>query len=103
MLPLFISPSTNGAQGTQIKNQFLTQIDLVNVLNWNPPTNFTPITYQIFRDQALTQLAGEVSSSTFVFYDHNRIEGAVYTYYIIAVDADGNTLTIGNLVIAPLS
>jgi YVTN family beta-propeller protein len=78
--------------GCKRKDIFLTQIDNYNYLTWSAPTIGTPVSYQIYRDAALTQLIATVSASGILQYnDHNRNPHVNYTYYIVAVDSLGNT------------
>lgn len=78
--------------GSQKANKFATQKDLVNVITWKKPTGgLPPVTYRIYRDQALTQLAGQVSGfGELKFLDNNRHKGTAYSYYIVSVDEFGN-------------
>jgi hypothetical protein len=79
-------------EGTQIANRFLTQTDFVNILTWKKPTQGNPpVFYKIFRNAALTELAGVVSCyHTLEFVDHNRKPGKTYTYWIVSLDGFGN-------------
>ncbi|HSX12398.1 MAG TPA: hypothetical protein VLF61_02795 [Rhabdochlamydiaceae bacterium] len=98
------SPSSFGPRGSQFTNRFLTQTDFINTITWHAPNNFTPVFYHIFRDAALTDLAGTVSASgELEFADHNRRPKQFYTYFIIAVDQSGATLNIGNVTVVPIS
>ncbi len=89
-LPVVQPPSNVNA--CKNKNIFLTQIDLINVITWNPPTSGpAPVTYYIYRDAALTQLAGTVAATQpLIFIDHNRHKDVTYTYYLVSEDADNN-------------
>jgi YVTN family beta-propeller protein len=91
------------AVGEQTKNEFLGQTELVNVINWSSPTNgSTPVSYLIFRNAALTDLAGTVSASApLQFVDHNRRKRTTYTYYIVSVDLHGNRSTPAIVAVAP--
>ncbi|HSX12152.1 MAG TPA: hypothetical protein VLF61_01525, partial [Rhabdochlamydiaceae bacterium] len=89
--------------GSQVNNRFLTQSDLVNVLLWEPPNHFTPVTYTIFRNAALTDIAGVVPASTLSFVDHNRRKKQFYTYYLVATNAQGNTMNLGSITVTPIS
>lgn len=81
------------ATGSQRKIRFLSQTSLVNVITWRPPANGPrPKFYKIYRNSALTNLAGKLSGhGPLVFNDHQRKRNTIYTYYIVAVDALGNT------------
>jgi YVTN family beta-propeller protein len=62
---------------------FFTQIDWINALAWGAPVGVpTPVSYNVYRDAALTQLIGTASGATPSFADHNRTPGATYTYYV---------------------
>lgn len=87
-----ISPPED-VRGRQIKNQFTTQTEFVNVITWqSPASGSTPTTYKIFRNAALTELIEVVSANRdrLEFIDHNRQEARTYTYFIVSVDAAGN-------------
>lgn len=71
-----------GVLGQAERNVFLSQIDLFNRLIWSPPPIGTIDEYRIFRDQALTDLAGIVPGDVRVFDDHNRKKGETTTYFI---------------------
>ena len=81
-------------QGFQLKNQFATQTDIMNVITWQvPSTGNPPITYKIFKDIHLTQLIGIVNANKqqklFKFKIHNRKSDRAYTYYIVAINENG--------------
>ncbi len=83
-------------KGQQINNRFATQSELVNVIKLAPPTSgTTPTSYRIYRDAALTILAGTLPTpkGSLVFKDHNRQKNVVYTYYIISVSSTGAVST----------
>jgi DNA-binding beta-propeller fold protein YncE len=77
--------------GCKTRNVFLFQTDYINNITWTAPTVGTPVSYNIYRDAALTQLAANVpASGTLQYYDHGRQPNVVYSYYITSVDANGN-------------
>jgi hypothetical protein len=78
--------------GCKTKNVFLLQTDYINKITWTTPAyGDEPVSYNIYRDAALTQLAATVSaSSTLKFYDHDRNPNVIYSYYITTVDGYGN-------------
>ncbi len=86
------SPSSpTNVTATRTRNIFLLQTDLINLITWGAPTSGSPVTYNIYRDPALTQLIGIVpATSPLQFYDHDRQPNVTYTYYITAVDGSGN-------------
>jgi YVTN family beta-propeller protein len=85
-MPGGVQPPTN-LTGTKTSDVFLTQIDWINYLTWTAPSP-APASYSVYRDAALTQLAG--STTTTSFADHDRTPGKLYTYYVVSVDAFGN-------------
>ncbi|MFI5332670.1 MAG: beta-propeller fold lactonase family protein [Candidatus Babeliales bacterium] len=90
--------------GVQQKNIFLTQTDYINVITWTTPTTVTPVSYQLYRDAALTDLAGTVpANGPLRFKDHNRNPKLTYTYYLVAVDQAGNKTLLGNVTVVGLN
>ncbi len=105
------------AKVRQVKNQFATQTDLINLLSWKAPRgNCPPVAYRIYRDQALTRLVATIpvhdnfrlknhsrhrvlakfahdlcqAGPSFRFEDHHRKKGKTYHYFIVSVDREGN-------------
>ena len=79
-------------QGCKIANRYLTQIDYVNKLTWTVSGASLPESYSIYRDAALTNLAGTVAATDpLVFLDHNRNPNVSYTYYIVGNYSEGIT------------
>lgn len=80
------------AHASKIQNRYLTQIDLVNKLTWTVSGTSLPVSYSIYRDAQLTDLAGVVlASEPFIFLDHNRKAHVTYTYYIVGTNQVGTT------------
>ncbi len=80
------------AQVRQISNRYLTQLDLINELTWTASGKSLPVSYSIYRDSQLTDLAGTVFAfEPAVFLDHNRKSGVAYTYYIVGTNKVGTT------------
>jgi YVTN family beta-propeller protein len=90
--PLMPTPPSS-LQGFKKQNAFAAQSDLINVLTWSPATGPNPpLYYEIYRDAALTDLAGVVmDNQPLEFEEHNRRPGTTYTYYVVAVDAAGSS------------
>lgn len=80
------------AVGSQRKVKFLSQSSLVNVVTWEHPVSGPrPKSYRIYRNANLTNLAAKLSAhAPLIFNDHHRRKETTYTYYIVAVDAEGN-------------
>lgn len=84
-----VQPVTN-LRGSQFRDRFLSQIDLVNIIRWDVPLQDLAVEgFRIYRDAALTDLAGTVPHTINVFEDHNRKKGVVYTYYVVGFNAAG--------------
>src|SRR5690606_31739282 len=64
------SRTPQAVTGIHRVNQFLNQIELSNVVSWDPVQEATN-GYCIYRDSALTDCAGCVESATVRFEDHN--------------------------------
>jgi YVTN family beta-propeller protein len=78
------------ASGCKMKNRYLTQIDYINKITWSATGPSLPVTYLIYRDAGLTDLAGTVAASeTLVFFDHNRNPNINDTYYIVGINKVG--------------
>lgn len=74
--------------GCRTANTFLLQTDFINRLTWSAPASGSaPTSYKIYRDAALTELAG--TSTAPEFYDHGRNPSIFYSYYVTAVDSSG--------------
>jgi hypothetical protein len=83
-------PPTN-LHGQQVKNRFVTQADLVNVVTWEAATaGLSPIAFYVYRDPDLKHLAAIIpAEKKLQFKDHNRKPHHLYTYFIVAVDCHG--------------
>lgn len=78
------------AQGVRNKNNYLTYIDFINTLTWTVSGGSLPVTYFIYRDAELTDLAGTVlAGQPLEFQDHNVNPNLSYTYYIVGVNQAG--------------
>lgn len=93
ILTILSVPSTNppppsSFKGKTIKNRFLTQTDIVNILKWNSPAESSEIvSYQISRNGAV--IAVLPASNPNVYNDSNRKKNTTYIYTIVSVNADG--------------
>lgn len=82
-------PNFHGCKG---QNIFLPQTEYFIRLTWSKPTGNQPVAYRIYRDAALNQLVATVPASGLLQYCDQNINPCLnYTYYIISVDAEGNT------------
>jgi len=80
------------AQGRRTYNVFLTQRDVINRLTWRATGSSLPVSYSIYRDAALTDLAATIPvTEPLQFLDHNREPNVVYTYYIVGTNSVGTT------------
>jgi hypothetical protein len=81
--------SPTNLKGAQQVNRFFSQSDYMNVLTWNAPSlGDNPVSYSIYRNASLTDLAGVTQQLQFV--DHDRKPGIRYSYYVVSVGAQGN-------------
>ena len=85
-----LAPPQN-LQGMQVKNKFLTQTDLVNVLNWDASPSSSVVSYLIFRDGV--QIGTVSSSAALAYQDHNRQKGVSYTYEVTSANGSGSQST----------
>jgi YVTN family beta-propeller protein len=76
-----------GLKSTKTSDTFLAQVDLINALSWTAPTGIAPASYSVYRNDALTDLAGTTQTTSFA--DHNRNPGVPYTYYVVSVSQFG--------------
>jgi len=90
-IPSNVPFAPSNFSGKRIVTKSVFEKDLINSLFWTPPVSGNAAFYKIFRNSALTDLAGTVSGNITTFNDHNRKQGVVYTYYLVAVDSNGNT------------
>jgi DNA-binding beta-propeller fold protein YncE len=88
-IPSNVPFAPSNFSGKRIVTKSIFEKDLINSLFWTPPVSGSAAFYKIFRDSALTDLAGTVSGNITIFNDHNRKNGVVYTYFLVAVDANG--------------
>lgn len=89
-------------RGRQVKNEFATQTDRVNIIRWSPPAKGDePVSYQIYRDQDLKDLVATIpANEELEFNDHNR-KKRPYTYYIVSVNRFGHHSTPERVVVLP--
>jgi hypothetical protein len=76
--------SPTNLTGTQVKNKFISQTDLVNQLTWTASSSESVSSYTIKRDGVKI---ANVSSTA--YQDHNRKKGESYTYLVTAVNTSG--------------
>lgn len=99
--PAITAASSFAISGVQNKNVFLTQTDYINVISWTVPNLPNLVSYNVYRDAALTQLVGSVTVSPTTplqIADHNRNPRLSYTYYVVGVSAAG-TATLGSVTV----
>lgn len=99
-IPQGLGP-VSGLSGVQIKNRFLTQVDLVNVITWQADADSIVIGFRIYRNEALTDLAGSVGPNDRRFEDHGRNKNKIYAYFVVAFDAQGNESLAESIVVNP--
>lgn len=80
------------AQACRTANVFLTQDDVINKITWSTTGGSLPLTYAIYRNSSLTDLAVSMpANEPLVFFDHNRSPNSLYTYYLVGTNAVGTT------------
>jgi YVTN family beta-propeller protein len=91
-IPLVPTPP-DSLKGFKKKNSFAAQDDLINLITWSQSTGPNqPLYYEVYRDEALTDLAGVVMDNPpLQFEEHNCRRGITYTYYVVAVDNAGSS------------
>lgn len=82
--------------GFRAKDRMLLQTNYYNRISWRG-TFGNPIAYKIFRDAALTDLAGQVNGNVLEFIDHNRRKNQTYSYYIQAFYEGGYSSPVGQI------
>lgn len=82
-----ISPPSS-IVGLSQSDVFFTQTDYINTITWTAPTSGeTPVSYQVYSDEALTQLLATIpATDPLQYFDHNRIPGTTYNYYVVSVN-----------------
>ncbi len=93
MSPGCAAPS-GPVSGRVCKNEDFWQSEIFSAISWNPPLNFTPVEYQIFRNGVLIDT---VSSSQLSFKQHDLKKNKTYVYSIFAVNSNNVTLFIGSV------
>jgi hypothetical protein len=78
-------------QGYRTSNQFLDQVDYIDVLKWKAPSGGElPVGYKIFSDAQLKNLVAKILYPNVTEYRvHNRRKQQSYTYYLVSVDSLG--------------
>jgi len=73
-------------------HRFPTQGDLINVVCWNSVVN--AVKYNVYTDENLTQLLFTITQNETPFFCHHcRRPNCKDTYYIVAIDVNGNAST----------
>lgn len=77
-------------QGCKTRNVFLMQEDFINKLTWQVTGPSLPVSYEIYRNAALTDLVAVVpATGALQFLDHNTNPNVMYTYYLVGINAVG--------------
>ena len=92
-----------GLSGKQKKNVGALQETRTNILTWTAPTSGrTPMQYKIYRNAALTDLAGTVpANSPLMFLDPSRKKNTVYTYFLVTVSATDDVSAPVSITVKP--
>lgn len=80
------------ATGCKTQDIFFLEEDLINKITWSVAGPSLPVSYNIYRDAALTDFIAEIpANQSLQFFDHNRVPGVIYTYYLVGINAVGTT------------
>lgn len=82
-----IPPQVTTFSGSQVKNKYLTQTNLVNVLTWTAPISPLIANFYLFRDGV--KIATIPATGPFTYEDSNRKPNVIYTYQLTTVSAQG--------------
>lgn len=69
-------------------HRFPTQIDLINRICWNAVDG--AVSYNVYADAELSILLATITNSPLCYAQHQICIGQIVTYYVTAVDANGN-------------
>lgn len=81
-------PAPTNLIAQKICHRFPTQVDIINQLCWNAVTG--AVAYNVYADVTLTILLATIQSSPLCYSQHQICAGKLSTYYVTAVDANGN-------------
>jgi DNA-binding beta-propeller fold protein YncE len=90
----FYCPSR--ASGFCKKDTFLTQIDLINVVQWTPIVSNVPVEYLIYREGSLIGVVPD--PGPYQFSDPNRKKNKPYLYSVFAKTSN-NIAFVGNVTV----
>ena len=90
-------------EGHQIRNLFVTQIQIVNIISWEAPQGGAPPThYLIYRDASLKEIAGSIpANGRLEFIDRNRKNRKSYAYYIVSIDCENRKSDAIKIIVNP--
>ncbi|HEV8051660.1 MAG TPA: hypothetical protein VGP47_04130 [Parachlamydiaceae bacterium] len=88
--PVLTNPEAPAAViARQFITRFATQSERLNIITWRAPLGGSPpVAYYIYRDPALTELAGIVNAGGKLVFRDPVCKGS-NSYYIVSVDAEG--------------
>ena len=91
--------------GLSQSDVFFTQTDYINTITWTAPTSGeTPVSYKMYRDAGLTELLATIpATDPLQYFDHNRIPGITYNYYVVSVDGANIASTPVNVSVTTLN
>lgn len=73
--------------GKQVKNRFVSETEIINILNWRASSDPSVVGYQLFRNHKL--IASIPATGPFSYQDRNRSSKKKYTYEIKSINAFG--------------
>jgi YVTN family beta-propeller protein len=85
--------------GCQVTDQFLNTKEYINVLTWKSPTVGGIVSYRIYRNAQLTDLAAVISANQpLIFEDCSSKQNIPAIYYIVSVASSGASSAISTIV-----
>ena len=76
-------------QGVALRNTFLMQTEFVNKITWQAPGLPLPVTYSIYRDAELTDLAATVPATEPLMFCERVLPDSRHSYYVVGTDGVG--------------
>ncbi len=84
--PCLTAPTNLHAQ--KLYHRFPTQVDIINQICWDPVAG--AVAYNVYADAALSILLATIPATSICYSQHQIRSGTSLTYYVTAVDTNGN-------------
>jgi len=86
-------------QGFALRNTFLLQSAPVNRITWNAPVLPLPTVYNVYRDEALTDLVATIPATAPLMFQEYVLPGSTQSYYVTGTDGVGVVSPAASVVI----